>query len=196
MQQAPVKKMKAPEADDAMVIDTDDEAPKTKDFILRSYQKEVYEVAKRRNTIAVLDTGSGKTMIAIMLIKEISEAMKSSLDNKFILFLAPTVSLVNQQYEVIKIHTDLRVRQIYGEMGVDEWNAQCWEKEINDHQVLVITPQIVLDALRNAFMTMETVCLMIFDECHRATGNHNYARIMKEFHPLWIVKISYLNSRA
>lgn len=42
-----------------------------------------------------------------------------------------------------------------------------------------MTPQILLDALRKAFLHIETVCLIIIDECHRATGNHPYAKIMK-----------------
>ncbi|GAB4854001.1 helicase [Ancistrocladus abbreviatus] len=165
-----------------MLVDGDDPSPRQ--FTPRSYQTKVYQVARRRNTIAVLETGAGKTMIAIMLIKAFSEAVvQCSADNKkLIVFLAPTVSLVNQQYEVIKIHTDLRVKEIYGALGVDEWNAQCWEKEIKDYHVLVMTPQIFLDALRNAFVSIKTVCLMIFDECHRAAGNHSYGRIMKEFY--------------
>ncbi|GMH08010.1 hypothetical protein Nepgr_009850 [Nepenthes gracilis] len=165
---------------DPMELDTSKARPK--DFTLRSYQKKIYEVARKRNVLAALETGAGKTMIAVMLIKEIGEAIKSSAVKKVIVFLATTVSLVNQQYEVIKIYTDLRVKEIYGALGVDEWNTECWKKQINDCDVMVMTPQIFLDALRNAFLTMETVCLMIFDECHRATGNHNYARIMKEFY--------------
>lgn len=42
-----------------------------------------------------------------------------------------------------------------------------------------MTPQILLDALRNAFLSLEMFCLLIFDESHRATGNHPYTKIMK-----------------
>uniref|UniRef100_A0A5B7CE62 Uncharacterized protein n=1 Tax=Davidia involucrata TaxID=16924 RepID=A0A5B7CE62_DAVIN len=151
-------------------------------FRPRQYQSKVFEIAMRRNTIAVLDTGSGKTMIAVMIMKDIGRSIKLAGDKKIILFLAPTVHLVHQQFEVIKVHTNLKVEEYYGAKGVDEWNAKCWEKEINEHDALVMTPQILLDALRKAFVSLEIVCLMIIDECHRATGNHPYTKIMKEFY--------------
>ncbi|XP_022754727.1 endoribonuclease Dicer homolog 3 isoform X2 [Durio zibethinus] len=174
---------------DVMILDNNDpvkEDPSSSsnptDLNPRGYQLQVYEVAKRRNVIAVLDTGGGKTMIAVMLIKDFGQAIKSTDNKKLIIFLAPTVHLVNQQFEYIKIHTSLEVEQYYGAKGVDEWNSDCWEKEIKGHDVLVMTPQILLDALRKAFLSLEVVSLMIIDECHRATGNHPYAKIMKEFY--------------
>ncbi|KAK2645038.1 hypothetical protein Ddye_020233 [Dipteronia dyeriana] len=152
------------------------------DFIPREYQLKVFEVAKKRNTIAVLETGAGKTMIAVMLINDIAQAIKSNGDKKIIIFLAPTVHLVHQQYDVIKIQTDFKVGEYYGAMGVDEWNLNSWEKEINQNDVLVMTPQILLDALRKAFLRLEMLCFIVFDECHHATGNHPYTKIMKDFY--------------
>ncbi|XP_019053854.1 PREDICTED: endoribonuclease Dicer homolog 3b isoform X4 [Nelumbo nucifera] len=159
-----------------------DSAETAKHFEPRSYQIQIFQVALRKNTIAVLETGAGKTMIAVMLIKEIGRAMKTSGNKMLIIFLAPTVHLVNQQFEVIKIHTDFKVEEYYGAKGIDEWSAKCWEKEISEQDVMVMTPQILLDALRKAFLRIEMVCLVIFDECHRATGNHPYMKIMKEFY--------------
>ncbi|XLR34602.1 hypothetical protein S83_062502, partial [Arachis hypogaea] len=53
------------------------ETPQTMDP--RGYQLEVFEVAKKRNTIAVLDTGAGKTLIAVLLMKNIGQAIRSRL---------------------------------------------------------------------------------------------------------------------
>ncbi|XP_009363041.2 endoribonuclease Dicer homolog 3a-like isoform X1 [Pyrus x bretschneideri] len=164
----------------------DDQSPQSsKNFSPRRYQSEVYEVARRRNTIAVLETGSGKTMIAVMLIRDYEGCQTNNLSGgakKLIIFLAPTVHLVHQQFKVIKESTNYNVGEYYGALGVDSWTMERWEKKMNEHDVLVMTPKIFLDALRKAFLSFEAVCLMIIDECHRATGNHPYTKIMKEFY--------------
>ncbi|KAF3773196.1 Endoribonuclease Dicer-like protein 3b [Nymphaea thermarum] len=128
-----------------------------KDSDMRSYQLEAYEAALQRNTIGWLETGSGKTMIAIMLMKEIARQLRGGGDKRLIIFLAPTVHLVNQvkQYSVIKTHTDLHVAEYYGAKGIDDWDLGCWQKETCEKEVMVMTPQILLDALRNAFITVD-----------------------------------------
>ncbi|KAA3486198.1 endoribonuclease Dicer-like protein 3-like [Gossypium australe] len=80
-------------------------------------------------------------------------------------------------------HTSLDVEQYYGDKGVNKWNSEYWEKDIKEHDVLVITPQILLDALWKAFLSLELVSLMIIDECHHATGNHPYTEIIKNNKP-------------
>ncbi|RDX82989.1 Endoribonuclease Dicer-like 3a, partial [Mucuna pruriens] len=177
------KKGKLPDADDSPTL----KLP-CSNLNPRRYQLEVLEVARRRNTIAVLDTGSGKTLIAVMLMKEVGQAIKTDGVKKLIIFLAPTVHLVNQacffspsfcfcfplQFKNIKYLTNFQVEEYYGAKGVDTWNLTTWEKEISNNDVLVMTPQILLDALRKAYLRIEMICLMIIDECHRATGNHPY----------------------
>lgn len=60
-----------------------------------SYQLEALEKALRENTIAFLETGSGKTLIAIMLLRKYAYLLRKPSD--FIaVFLVPTVVLVQQ----------------------------------------------------------------------------------------------------
>ncbi|KAL7588569.1 hypothetical protein Lser_V15G38263 [Lactuca serriola] len=159
----------------------------------REYQLDVFKVAMRRNTIAHLDTSAGKTMIAVMIIKKVALSLTNQpSEKKLIIFLAPTRNLVEQQFKVLKENTDLMVDFYHGtKVGVgksidgkkvDEWDASIWDHETSKNQIMVMTPQILLDSLRNAFVNFERICLLIIDECHRATGNHPYVSIMKEFY--------------
>ena len=45
-------------------------------------------------------------------------------------------------------------------------------------QVLVMTPQILLDGLRHSFFRLDFIKVLIFDECHHARGKHAYACIL------------------
>ncbi|KAL8107399.1 endoribonuclease Dicer homolog 3-like [Apium graveolens] len=164
--------------DDSMEID----GSSVVNFKPTKYQMEVFEVAKKRNTIAQLGVGSDDSMIAVMLIKEIAKSMKLSGLKRLIIFLTPTVGLVHQKYKVLKDHTELEVDEYYGARGIDFWNGTSWEREINQNDVMVMTPQILLDALRKAFVNFELISLLVLDECHHTTGNHPYAKLMKEFY--------------
>lgn len=62
----------------------------------RQYQLEVLEQAKRRNTIAFLETGAGKTLIAVLLIKSICDKMLKENKKMLAIFLVPKVPLVYQ----------------------------------------------------------------------------------------------------
>ncbi|XP_023638559.1 endoribonuclease Dicer homolog 3 isoform X3 [Capsella rubella] len=143
------------------------------------YEWKVYEVAMERNVIAVLETGADKSEIIKMLTKAMGSSDKAK---RLIIFLAPTVNLVKQQCCEIRTNVNLMVEDYFGAKGVDKWTSQRWEEEVSKYDVLVMTPQILLDALRSAFLKLEMVCLIIIDECHRTTGNHPYAKLMKEFY--------------
>ena len=57
-----------------------------------------------------------------------------------------------QQAGVLSTNTPLEVRCITGELGVDAWDAKVWNLEFEKHDVLVCTPQILLNLLRRAFL--------------------------------------------
>lgn len=147
----------------------------------RSYQLEALEIARKQNTIVFLETGSGKTLIAVMLLRSYAHAIRKPSDH-IAVFLVPTVVLVHQQAQVLEMHTDLKVGKFWGDMGVDFWDAATWKDKLRQYEVFVMTHQILLDNLRHRFFKLENIMLLMFDECHNAKGRSPYACIMTEFY--------------
>ena len=106
-------------------------------LIPRAYQEEVFTRAQYGNIIAALDTGSGKTFIAALLIKWITSLPEVS--GKKVVFLVPKVPLVDQQREFLSCQTPLEVRGYIGAMNVDSWGAARWAVEFKQADVLIMT---------------------------------------------------------
>lgn len=125
----------------------------------RKYQLDVLEQAKKKNTIAFLETGAGKTLIAVLLIKSINHQMQKKKMKMLAIFLVPKVPLVYQvntssvvvfsepscwsaslillflqQAEVIRDGTGYNVGHYCGEMGQDFWDARRWQREFETKQ--------------------------------------------------------------
>ncbi|TYH87955.1 hypothetical protein ES332_D01G154000v1 [Gossypium tomentosum] len=147
----------------------------------RSYQLEALEKAIKQNTIAYLETGSGKTLIAIMLLRRYAYLIRKPSPFNAV-FLVPQVVLVEQQADAVEMHTDLNVGKYWGDMEVDFWDDAKWKQEIDKYEVLVMTPQILLNGLRHGFFKINMIKVLIIDECHHARGKHPYASIMTEFY--------------
>ncbi|XVF72925.1 hypothetical protein PTKIN_Ptkin12aG0160000 [Pterospermum kingtungense] len=148
----------------------------------RQYQLDVLEQAKQKNTIAFLETGAGKTLIAVLLIKSICDDLQKQNGKMLSVFLVPKVPLVYQQAEVIRERTGYQVGHYCGEMGQDFWDARRWQREFETKQVLVMTAQILLNILRHSIIKMESINLLILDECHHAVKKHPYSLVMSEFY--------------
>ncbi|WJX27542.1 hypothetical protein P8452_16351 [Trifolium repens] len=147
----------------------------------RSYQLEALDKAIRENTIAYLETGSGKTLIAIMLLRSYACYLRKP-SPYIAVFLVPKVVLVSQQAKALRNHTDLKIGMYWGDMGVDHWDGEMWKVETEKHEVLVMTPAILLSCLRHSFIKLKMIKVLIMDECHNASGKHPYACIMTEFY--------------
>jgi endoribonuclease Dicer len=130
------------------------------------------------NTVVFLDTGAGKTLIAGMLLRAYAHRVRKPA-REFAVFLVPKCVLVEQQARVVEAYTDLRVSKFTGDMEVDLCNPATWRRVVDDAEVLVMTPQILLDNLQRSFFRLEDIALLIFDECHHAKGNDPYACILK-----------------
>lgn len=87
--------------------------------------------------IAALNTGSGKTLIGLLLIKWIS-ALEHSKD-KLIVFLVPRVALVEQQAKYIQDNTPLRVLRLAGTLDIELNDRMRWARRLKQCDVLVMT---------------------------------------------------------
>ena len=110
-------------------------------LIPRQYQEEIFQKAQQRNVIAVLDTGSGKTLISALLIKWIS--MQEASQKKVIVFLVPKVPLVEQQGNFIAQHTALRVAQVHSEVSAGVMDRAKWSNLFSQAEVLVMTGKCI-----------------------------------------------------
>ncbi|XP_063981181.1 endoribonuclease Dicer-like [Diachasmimorpha longicaudata] len=159
------------------------ETSETEELTPYPYQVDMLELALRENSILYLPTGAGKTYIAVMLIKAMSASIRKpfSEDGKRTIFAVNTVPLVLQQSMYIKRHTGLTCQGYSGDLEVDFWKESKWQEEFDKNQVLVMTAQIFLNILEHGYMSLNQVNLLIFDECHRAVGDHVMRRIMRHF---------------
>ncbi|KAG2230114.1 hypothetical protein INT48_006271, partial [Thamnidium elegans] len=160
----------------------------TEPMFPREYQYEILKKAVSENIIAVLDTGAGKTLISVMLIKHmkmIEDENCRTIPNynrKITFFLVERVPLVFQQFHVLESNCDARIEKLCGEMNVDTWSKQKWLDIFDNADICIMTAQILRDVLQRGFLSLDRVNLLIFDECHHATKGHPYNLIMYQFY--------------
>lgn len=146
----------------------------------RDYQLELFERAKQENTIAVLDTGSGKTLIAVLLLRHtIDEELNNREAGKpprISFFLVASVTLVYQQFAVLQTNLDHNITRICGADNSDNWQNSRWRKLFSENKVVVCTAEILRHCLSFGYITMRQINLLIFDEAHHTKKNHAYAR--------------------
>lgn len=139
-------------------------------LVPRAYQLAIYNsVMEKGNTLVVLPTGLGKTLIALMLIRELSKKGKC-------LFLTPTKPLAKQHYETVtKVlgFPEEEITLMTGDL------AQKKRKSEYEKKVVIATPQTVRNDLKAKILSPD-FSLIIFDECHRAVGAYAYTYIAKK----------------
>ena len=103
-----------------------------------------------------LPTGSGKTLISALLISHFADAVaaaaKESSPATRVVFLCPTKTLAEQQAGALAVTVPLRVRSLTGDDGLDTWSQAQWAALLASTEVLVATPQCVVEALSKSFL--------------------------------------------
>ena len=139
----------------------------------REYQLEISLSAYKKNTLVVLPTGLGKTVIALLVI---SKKLGGNQKDK-ILFLAPTKPLVVQHSSFLRENLKNNpVAVLTGEIKPAQ-REEIWSK----NQVIVATPQIVENDLLSKKLSLKNVSLIVFDEAHHAIGNYPYVFISQMY---------------
>ncbi len=140
----------------------------------REYQVKIAKSCLKGNTLVVLPTGLGKTIIAILLMAEVLHRKGGK-----ILFLAPTKPLVEQHARSVKSLMNVNPEDVAVFTG--EVKKKNREERWKDAKIIISTPQVIQNDLISGNINLDGVNLVIFDEAHRAVGNYAYVYIAGEY---------------
>lgn len=139
---------------------------------LRAYQDAVVARAIDANTLVVLPTGLGKTLVAVMVAAHrLHENPKSK-----ILMVAPTRPLVEQHKKTFEeFMTPHETTILTGMVSISK-REKLW----SESNIIFATPQTIEnDVMRD--LDLSQVSLVVFDEAHRAVGEYAYVYIAKKY---------------
>jgi Fanconi anemia group M protein len=143
---------------------------KTEGLQPRQYQINIIKsVFEGRNTLVVLPTGLGKTLIAVAAIAN------SALQGKKSLILAPTKPLSDQHYKSLLGLLNIEESSIILLTGTTPARKRA-ELE-NNAMVIAATPQTISNDIRTGRLSLRDFGVVVFDECHRAAGAYAYTYI-------------------
>ncbi len=142
----------------------------------REYQSKIAKECISKNSLVVLPTGLGKTIIGVYVA---AGTLENFPPKSKIVVLAPTRPLINQHYDSFK-----NLMTIPEEEFVVLTGKTVPEKRVelfHENQIIFYTPQTLRNDLVNRKYNLENVCLIVFDEAHHATGDYAYTLIADEF---------------
>lgn len=141
----------------------------------REYQQKIAEAASQANTLVVLPTGLGKTLIALLVAKLRLEKFPQGK----VVVLAPTKPLVLQHYNSFKEILALQSRDIALMTGENppEERGYLWRRS----RFVFATPQTVRNDMRHGRIDLTDVVLLVFDEAHRCVKDYSYTEVAKVY---------------
>lgn len=151
-------------------------------FEKRDYQTEIAKTATEKNTLVVLPTGMGKTLIAVM----VGVNRLDNLGGK-IMITAPTRPLNAQHTHSFEQFTDVSKEDIVLITG--KYLPAKRERLYKKATIIAATPQCIRNDLKNGRLNLKDFSFIIFDEAHRAVKGYAYTYIAKKYmlqaeHPL------------
>lgn len=140
----------------------------------RGFQANLARIAGQKDTLVVVPTGMGKTIVALLVIADALHA-----GAKRILILAPTRPLVEQHASTLQslmaAPWNERVHALTGLQGVEKR-----ETAYAQPGVVVATPQVVQNDVVSGRLKLGEFDWVVFDEAHRAVGDYPYTFLGQE----------------
>lgn len=148
---------------------------------LHNYQKELARPGLAgKNCIICAPTGSGKTMTAGYICQQLRMEAKKNGKKFKALFIVCIRNLIQQQTDALSlIVKDPEAAGLRAVGGIGETSRLS--EDMKNHDVTVLTAQILVNCLQNKEMTLVDIDLLIMDECHHTTLSHPYNVIMLEY---------------
>lgn len=141
----------------------------------REYQRAIFGSVKDVNSLVVLPTGTGKTLIAMMVAeyKFCKEPLKK------IVIMAPTRPLIEQHLESFKKNfpegwADM---QLFTGKTNAEKRKEIWQTA----EFIFSTPQCINNDITKELYDLKDVSLLIIDEAHRCLKNYSYNKIAMRY---------------
>ena len=98
-------------------------------------------------------------------------------------FTAPSVVLSEQQHRYLSHHlASISTRLITGSDNTHLWSTQeVWDNILNVNMI-VSTPQVLLEGLERGFLQLQRISLLIIDEAHHCIAKHPSNITMQSFY--------------
>ena len=141
----------------------------------REYQRTIAKSALAGNTLVVLPTGLGKTIVAMLVAAERLAAFPKSK----ILILAPTRPLVLQHAEFFKEH--FQDREAKSIVLTGETPAPLRETAYGESTLVFATPEVIRNDVAADRYSLEKVSLVVFDEAHRCVRSYAYSGVAQAY---------------
>ena len=149
-----------------------------KNFLrLREYQKIISNSALNKNTLVILPTALGKTIISLLVSVNILYTHKE----KRILILAPTRPLVNQHWDSFMSNIKLLDEQAVVVTGKIPPHARTIVWNNKTIRLFFSTPEVVKNDIIDKRLSLVDFFLVVFDEAHRAVKDYAYTFIADQY---------------
>jgi Fanconi anemia group M protein len=139
----------------------------------RLYQQNIVVTCINHNTLVILPTALGKTVVSLLASVE---RMKSQ-DRK-VLVLAPTRPLVLQHCDSFRsfLSGDKKFAVLTG-----KFNTKKRKEMFETSDFIFATPQVIRNDIADGLYDLGRVCLVVFDEAHRARKKYAYSQIAESY---------------